>query len=215
MLPLTSYHRRLRLEWCHAGGNWTETEWNQIVFSDESRFNLSSDGNRVRVARTRGEHLNIAFPLQRLTALTAGLMVWGTIAYNTRSLLVLIRGTMTAQLYVHEILQPHVLQLIRWLPGAVFQQNNVRPHKARVSQDCLRTVTTLPWLARSSVLAPIEHIWDHLGRRVEHQTSLNELVASLQQIWNEMSQDIIQIFYASMPERIATFIHARGSSTVY
>ncbi|GFY35137.1 hypothetical protein TNCV_5045121 [Trichonephila clavipes] len=35
------------------------------------------------------------------------------------------------------------------LPGAIFQQDNARPHMARVSQDCLRTVTTLSWPAPS------------------------------------------------------------------
>ncbi|GFX43119.1 transposable element Tcb2 transposase [Trichonephila clavipes] len=77
-------------------------------------------------------------------------------------------------------------------PGAIFQQNNARPHTARVSQDCLRTVTTLPWHARPPDLSPIEHIWDNLGWRVVHPMSLNELEARLLQIWNEMSQDIIQ-----------------------
>ncbi|GFW37623.1 transposable element Tcb2 transposase [Trichonephila clavipes] len=71
-------------------------------------------------------------------------MVWGVIAYNTRSPLVLILGTMTAQRYVHDILQPHVLPLTQRLPGAIFQRDNARPRMARVSQDCLRTVTTLP-----------------------------------------------------------------------
>ncbi|GFY10643.1 transposable element Tcb2 transposase [Trichonephila clavipes] len=72
-------------------------------------------------------------------------MVCGVIAYNTRSLLVLIRGTMKAKRYVHDILQPHVLPLMQRIPGAIFQQDNARPHTERVSQDCLHTVTTLPW----------------------------------------------------------------------
>ncbi|GFW78452.1 transposable element Tcb2 transposase [Trichonephila clavipes] len=135
----------------------------------------SSDDNRVRVWRSRGERLNPAFALQRHTAPTAGVMVWGVIAYNTRSPQVLICGTMTAQWYVLDILQPHVLPLMQWLPGAIFQQDNARPHMARMSQDCLRTVTTLSWPARSPDLSPIEHIWDHLGRQVGHSTSLNEL----------------------------------------
>ncbi|GFV39038.1 transposable element Tcb2 transposase [Trichonephila clavipes] len=118
-------------------------------------------------------------------------MVWGAIVYNTRSPLVLIRGTMTAQRYVYDILQPHVFPLMQWLPGVLFEQDNSRPHTARLSQDCLRTVTTLPWLARFPDLSPIEHIWDHLGRRVGHATSLNELEARLQRIWNEVSQDIL------------------------
>ncbi|GFW97392.1 transposable element Tcb2 transposase [Trichonephila clavipes] len=102
-------------------------------------------------------------------------MVWGAIPYNTRSPLVLIRSTMTAQRYVYDILQPHVLPLMQRLPGAIFQQDNARPHTARVSQDCVHTVTTLSWPTRSPDLSPIEHIWDHFGRRVGHPASFNEL----------------------------------------
>ncbi|GFU52381.1 transposable element Tcb1 transposase [Trichonephila clavipes] len=97
VLPLKPTQRHLRLEWCHARENWTAAEWNQIVFSDESRFNLSSDDNRIRVSRPRGERFNSVFALQRHTAPIAGVMVWGAIAYNTRSPLVLICCTMTAQ----------------------------------------------------------------------------------------------------------------------
>ncbi|GFT79345.1 uncharacterized protein TNCV_3275711 [Trichonephila clavipes] len=70
-------------------------------------------------------------------------------------------------------------------------------------QGCHKTVL-FPYLS------PIEYIWDHLGRRVRHSMSLNELEASLQQIRNEMSQDIIQILYASMPDRVASCIRTRG-----
>ncbi|GFV66058.1 transposable element Tcb2 transposase [Trichonephila clavipes] len=133
----------------------------QVIFSDESRFNLSSEDNRVRVWRPRGERLNPAFALKQHTTPTAGVMVWGAIAYNTRSPLVLIHGTMTAQRNVHDILQPHVLPHMAGFTGAIFQQDNARPHTERVSQDRLRTVTTLPWSARSPDLSPIEHIWDH------------------------------------------------------
>ncbi|GFV72729.1 transposable element Tcb2 transposase [Trichonephila clavipes] len=88
-------------------------------------------------------------------------MVWGANVYNTRSPLVLTRGTMTAQRLVHDILQTHVLPLIKGLPRTIFQQNNARPHTPRVSQDCLSTVTTLPWPVRSPDLSPVQHIWDH------------------------------------------------------
>ncbi|GFX07824.1 transposable element Tcb1 transposase [Trichonephila clavipes] len=80
-------------------------------------------------------------------------------------------------------------------------------------KGCLRTVTTLPWPSRSPDLSPIEHIWDHLGRRVGHPPSFNELEARLQQIWNEMSQDIIQNLYVSVLDRIESCIRARGGST--
>ncbi|GFX26982.1 transposable element Tcb1 transposase [Trichonephila clavipes] len=107
------------------------------------------------------------------------------------------------------------MPLMQQLLEAIFQQDNARLHRASASQDCLPTVTTLPWPARSPYLSPIEHIWDHLGRRVWHTTSLNELNARLQQIWNEVSQDIIQNLYASMPDCIASRTCGRGGSTSY
>ncbi|GFS59447.1 transposable element Tcb2 transposase [Trichonephila clavipes] len=113
--------------------------------SDDSRLNLSSDVNCACVWRPRGERLNPAFVLQRHIASTAGVMVWGDIAYNTRSPLVLICGTMTNQWWAHDIVQSYVLPLMQRLPGGIFQQDNTEPYTARVSQDCLRTVTTLPW----------------------------------------------------------------------
>ncbi|GFY18635.1 transposable element Tcb2 transposase [Trichonephila clavipes] len=129
-------------------------------------------------------------------------MVWGAITYNTRSRLILIRGTIKVLWYVHDILLPHMLPLKQQLPGAIFQQNNARSHTARVLQDCLRIVTAIPLLARSPYLSPIEHFWDYLEWRVGHPTSLNELEARLQQIWNEMSQDVMQNLYVSTPDRI-------------
>ncbi|GFX69127.1 transposable element Tcb1 transposase [Trichonephila clavipes] len=59
----------------------------------------------------------------------------GVIVYNTWAPLVLLRGTMPAQPYVHDNLQPHVLPLMQRLPGAIFQQDtarSIRPecHKA-------------------------------------------------------------------------------------
>ncbi|GFY32372.1 transposable element Tcb2 transposase [Trichonephila clavipes] len=119
---------------------------------------LTSDDNHVRVWRLRIERLILAFALQRHTAPTVGVMVWDVIPYNTRSALVLIDGIMATQWYVHDILPPHVLPLMQRLPGAFFQQDNAWPHTARASQDCLHTVATLPWPARSPELSSIEHI---------------------------------------------------------
>ncbi|GFW05500.1 transposable element Tcb2 transposase [Trichonephila clavipes] len=95
VLSLTPTHRRLRLVWCRTRGNWTAAEWNQVIFNDESGFDLSSLDNRVGVWRPRDERLNPTFALKRHTSPTACIMVRDVFAYITRSSLVLIRGTMT------------------------------------------------------------------------------------------------------------------------
>ncbi|UYV64486.1 hypothetical protein LAZ67_3000928, partial [Cordylochernes scorpioides] len=82
-LPLTPPNRRQRLEWCRARSTWM-TEWHRVVFSDESRFCLSSDSRRVRVWRRRGERSNPAAIVERPTVRQRGIMVWGAIAYDSR-----------------------------------------------------------------------------------------------------------------------------------
>ncbi|GFX22778.1 DDE_3 domain-containing protein [Trichonephila clavipes] len=74
----------------------------------------------------------------------------------------LMRGTLTGQRYVDDILRTHVGPFLNGLPGAIFQQDNARPHTARVAQDYLRHFQTLPWPARSPELYPVEHVWDQL-----------------------------------------------------
>ncbi|GFU38595.1 DDE_3 domain-containing protein [Trichonephila clavipes] len=85
---------------------------------------------------------------------TAGVMVWGAIAYDSRSTLIVMRGTLTGQRYVDDILRPHVGSFLNGLPGAIFQQDNARPHTVRVSQDFLRHFQTLPLPARCPDLSP-------------------------------------------------------------
>ncbi|GFV98689.1 transposable element Tc1 transposase [Trichonephila clavipes] len=56
---------------------WTREDWQNVVFSDESRFFLGTDDNRVRVWRRPGERYNFPHTDLRHTDRTAGVMVWG------------------------------------------------------------------------------------------------------------------------------------------
>ncbi|GFW23222.1 HTH_Tnp_Tc3_2 domain-containing protein [Trichonephila clavipes] len=56
-LPLTPEHRQLRLQWYQARSMWNVTDWQKVVFSDESRFVLGTDDNSVRVCRRPGTFL--------------------------------------------------------------------------------------------------------------------------------------------------------------
>ncbi|GFU08986.1 transposable element Tcb2 transposase [Trichonephila clavipes] len=53
------------------------------------------------------------------------------------------------------------------IPGAIFQQDNVRPHVAKTVRDLCSAqhMLLLPWPAYSPVMSPIEHVWDLAGRR--------------------------------------------------
>ena len=139
-LPLTVRHRRLRLQFCEERQTWTAEEWRRIVFSDESRFCVDTDDRRIRVWRTTGQRTNTNYTIERHNARIGGILVWGAISYDSRSPLIVIRGTLTAQRYVEEILQPHVLPFMLRSEHAFFQQDNARPHTTQVSHNCLCAV---------------------------------------------------------------------------
>ncbi|UYV74981.1 Transposase, partial [Cordylochernes scorpioides] len=210
-LPLTSPNRRQRLEWCRARSTWM-TEWHRVVFSDESRFCLSSDSRRVRVWRRRGERSNPAAIVERPTVRQRGIMVWGAIAYDCRSPLLRIQGTMTAQRYVDDVLRPVTLPYLQGVPNALYQQDNARPHTARISQQALQDVQMLPWPPYSPDLSPIEHVWDIIGRRLHalpQPRSEDELWQMVEREWRAIPQDAIRTLIDSLPRRVAACIAVR------
>ncbi|UYV67143.1 hypothetical protein LAZ67_4004069, partial [Cordylochernes scorpioides] len=214
-LPLTPPNRRQRLEWCRARSTWM-TEWHRVVFSDESRFCLSSDSRRVRVWRRRGERSNPAAIVERPTVRQRGIMVWGAIAYDSRSPLLRIQGTMTAQRYVDDVLRPVTLPYLQGVPNALYQQDNARPHTARISQQALQDVQMLPWLPYSPDLSPIEHVWDIIGRRLHalpQPRSEDELWQMVEREWRAIPQDAIRTLIDSLPRRVAACIAVRAMVT--
>ncbi|UYV77033.1 Transposase [Cordylochernes scorpioides] len=216
-LPLTPPNRRQRLEWCRARSTWM-TEWHRVVFSDESRFCLSSDSRRVRVWRRRGERSNPAAIVERPTVRQRGIMVWGAIAYDSRSPLLRIQGTMTAQRYVDDVLRPVTLPYLQGVPNALYQQDNARPHTARISQQALQDVQMLPWPPYSPDLSPIEHVWDIIGRRLHalpQPRSEDELWQMVEREWRAIPQDAIRTLIDSLPRRVAACIAVRGGPTCY
>ncbi|UYV66530.1 Transposase [Cordylochernes scorpioides] len=216
-LPLTPPNRRQRLEWCRARSTWM-TEWHRVVFSDESLFCLSSDSRRVRVWRRHGERSNPAAIVKRPTVRQRGIMVWGAIAYDSRSPLFRIQGTMTAQRYVDDVLRPVTLPYLQGVPNALYQQDNARPHTARISQQALQDVQMLPWPPYSPDLSPIEHVWDIIGRRLHalpQPRSEDELWQMVEREWRAIPQDAFRTLIDSLPRRVAACIAVRGGPTCY
>ncbi|KFM72889.1 Transposable element Tcb1 transposase, partial [Stegodyphus mimosarum] len=109
-------------------------------------------------------------------------MVWGAIAYHRRSQLLRIVGNLNSNRYIREVLQPEAVPFLQSLPGAVFQQDNARPHTARIVKSffAAQQVQLLPWPACSPDMSPIEHVWDVIGRRLARDP---RPVASADELW--------------------------------
>ncbi|GFW83604.1 transposable element Tcb1 transposase [Trichonephila clavipes] len=159
--------------------------------------------------------------IERHSRRTPGVMFWGAIAYHGRSQLQRIVGNLNSTRYIEEVLQPQAIPFLQGLPGAVFQQDNARPHVAKTVKSYIdsQQVQLLSWPAYSPDMSPIEHVWDIVGGRLARDlrpvVSTDELWWCIQTIWNTLPQADIQNFFNAMPRRVAALIAARGGHTKY
>ncbi|GFW52569.1 transposable element Tcb2 transposase [Trichonephila clavipes] len=167
-VPLTRQHRTARLQWCREHHNWTEQDWACVLFSDESRFSLSTDCRRQLIWREIGTAYRPENIQEKDRYPTCSIMVWAGIMINGRTHLhVVANGTMTGQRYTDEVLLP---------------------------QDCLDSegIQRLVWPARSPDLNPIENVWDAMERQVAGRnyppTNRNTLIRALTEEWDKLPQ---------------------------
>ncbi|GFT00123.1 transposable element Tcb1 transposase [Trichonephila clavipes] len=103
-VPLTRQHRTARLQWCCEHHNWTEQDWACVLFSDESRFSLSSDCRRQLIWRESGTAYRPENIQEKDRYPTCSIMVWAGIMINGRTRLhVVANGTMTGQRYIDKV----------------------------------------------------------------------------------------------------------------
>lgn len=219
---LTLQHRQRRLQWARQHLRWDQRQWNHVLFTDESRFSLNRADGRVRVYRRRGERFadNTVMEADRFGG--GSVMVWGGITATQKTNLIIIAGNLTGQRYRDEILQPAVIPFLRQHgPGVTLQQDNARPHTARIVQHFLaqNNVDVLPWPAKSPDMSPIEHVWDEMERRLRRSpnppVTLQQLQQRLRDIWNNIPQRCHTRLVNSMRRRCVACINAAGGHTRY
>lgn len=219
---MSALNRVRRLRWCRQHRRWNFHDWGNVLFSDESRFCLKKVDGRVHVWRRRGERYSSTC-IQDVTPYGGGsVMVWGGISSNGRTALVPIDGNLNARGYIDDVLEPHAIPQVYGMgPNAVLQDDNARPHRARIVDQHLqiRHVNRMDWPACSPDLNPIEHLWDQLGRavrkRVDDRTTLEGLRDLLIQEWNAIPQRNIVNLIRSMRRRCEAVINAFGYGTRY
>ncbi|GFX64481.1 transposable element Tcb2 transposase [Trichonephila clavipes] len=209
-VPLTRQHRTARLQWWREHHKWTEQNWACVLFSDESRFSLSSDCRRQLIWRESGTAYRPENIQEKDRYLTCSIMVWAGIMLNGRTRLhVVANGTLTGQRYIDEVLLPHA-RLFRGAVGDkfVFMDDNATCHRTLAVQDCLDNegIQRLVWPARSPDLNPIENVWDALGRQVAGRnyppTNKNTLIRAVTEKWEKLPQQLLDNVVQIMEQRL-------------
>ncbi|GFW63533.1 transposable element Tcb1 transposase [Trichonephila clavipes] len=184
-VPLSRQHRTAYLQWCREHHDWTEQDWACVLFSDESRFSLSSDCRRQLIWRESGTAYRPENIQEKDRYPTCSIMVWAGILINGRTHLhVVANGTMTGQRYIDEVLLPHV----RLFRGAV----DLNP---------IENV----WDALGRQVA---------GRNYP-PTNKNTLIRALTEEWDKLPQQLLDNVVQSMVRRVECCITLHGGHIPY
>ncbi|GFV98323.1 transposable element Tcb1 transposase [Trichonephila clavipes] len=219
-LPLTQNHRRLRHQWCDERRMWL-AEWNEVAFNDESRICLQHHNDWIRVWRHCGERMLNSCVMHRHTGPAPAIMVWSGIGYHSHTPLVRIAGTLNSQPYISEVLEPVDLLYLQGLATAIFQQDNARPHVARIVQRFFvnHQVELLSWPARSLNLSPIENMWSMVAQRLTQITTPaatpDQLWQRVEVAWSAVPQEHIKSLFESMARCLAAVISSNGGYSSY
>ena len=202
--------------------NWTAEHWSRIVFSDESRFDLSFGDGRVRCWRTNGEAYNPETFNFRSRSNTS-VMLWGCVSIHGPGNLVVVDGNMDQWRYI-DTLEENLLPSVEAMFGDaqmpfIFQDDNAPCHRARTVNAWIdrKEIQRMMWPAQTPDGNLIENLWDDLTRAVirDRPTTREDLIQSLFRAWGQITPQRIRGLYDSMPRRMGAIITARGYASKY
>lgn len=194
--------------------------WNKIIFSDESKFDISVGDCRKRIIRDKNEAFHSSC-LKRTVKFAQGVMVWGCMSANGVGKLEFITGNVNAEKY-QQILENSLLPSIETLHpdgNFIFQQDGASSHTAKSTIRWIdhHNMSLLKWPSSSPDLNVIETLWHNMKRHLrDHpQRTLPDLKKKIQQIWDAYTPAYCRSLLSSMPARVKAVIKRKGDVTSY
>jgi transposase len=217
---ISEQNRKKRFGWCNMKKNWIK-EWENIIWSDESRFELFNNDSRNWVWRKKDERYKIEC-LKPTVKNSIGVMVWGCFCNDKLGPLVLIEGTLNSDKYI-ELLKEHLIPFLDSLGAEnhIFQDDNAPCHASKKTKEWKQENLTeiFPWPAQSPDLNPIENLWNELEKRIRNHRPMpknkNEFFAALQTEWYKIDKSKLIQLVKSMRYRVAEAIRNKGHPTKY
>jgi transposase len=217
---ISENNRKKRYGWCRIYKYWT-TEWDYIIWSDESRFELFNNDSRNWVWRKKDEQYKIDC-LKLTVKHSIGVMVWGCFCNNKLGPLVLVEGTLNTDSYI-ELLKEYLLPFLSDLgtEDYIFQDDNAPCHASHKTKSWKEnnSINILPWPAQSPDLNPIESLWNELEIRIRKRRPMpsnkNDFFAALKEEWYKIDENRLIRLVNNMPNRINAVLENKGNPTKY
>ena len=187
----------------------------KIVFSDESRFCLQSDGFYCWVQRGKWNQT----ACKEKNKYNNGVMFWGAISTDYKSPLVKCTGTVGQEEYLKILEESGVFSAMDGTEGRfrwMFMQDGAPAHTASKVIEVIngKSLIIPGWPPNSPHLNPIELLWAIVKARVHASESSEDvqLEAISQAAWNEIHIETINSLVASFKDRLRMVLQMNGES---
>lgn len=199
--------------------NWSQNQFNSIIWSDESKFEVSIGDPRSRVLRLPSEAFNKDC-LKRTVKFPASVMIWGCMSTQGVGKMCFIDGIVNAQRYKY-ILEEQLLPSIEDLKcddgSFIFQQDGAACHTAKIVKTWFANneIPVLKWPSSSPDLSPIETLWHEMKKELRSSpvSSIGELKEKITLIWQNFTPDFCKKLVLTMPQRLEAVIKQKGDIT--
>ncbi|GFY23034.1 transposable element Tcb1 transposase [Trichonephila clavipes] len=178
-VPLTPAHRRRRSLSCREHRNWRDNEWGRVLFTDESRFSLSSDSHRILIWKQRGSRNHPSNIIERDRYGGRGVLVWGGIMLGSRTdLQIFDSGSVNGTPYCNEIFLPYV-RLFRGAMGLqfLFMDDNAPCHRTVAAGQLLESrrlaARTLPPVTIRELRLALQDEWVAMPQQLNYALILS------------------------------------------
>ena len=212
---LTDIQKRQRVQFAKEMLDALEQGHMVIIFSDECRFCLESDGTCVYVRR--GQWNSTAYVQKE--NFPKGTMYWAAVGPGFKSKLIKCGASEDADDYIR-ILQE--AQLVEKLDekfgqcGYSFMQDGATCHTSEKAMEWLRPKMKIVegWPANSPDLNPIEMLWAVMKGQLKTRNPVDvaQLESFVEEIWDGIDQQVIDHLVSDFKRRLRLVVDMKGET---
>ncbi len=218
---LKPVHVQARLKFAREHLDDPEEDWENVIWSDETKIELFGKNSTCRVWRRKNAELHPKNTIPTVKHGGGNIMLWGCFSAKGPGRLICVKERMNGAMY-RDILSENLLPSARALKmkrGWVFQHDNDPKHTARATKEWLRKkhFKVLEWPSQSPDLNPIENLWRELKVRVAQRQPQN--ITALEEIcmeeWVKIPATVCENLVKTYRKRLTSVIANKGYITKY